>query len=75
MVLRDANKATPLRHTAWEKKCGGTCWKTEQQSQENCPHSQNRDGILQFCCSPEGIARVKICSVETFVKRRKEICV
>lgn len=74
MVLRDANKATPLRHTAWEKIVKGHAGKLNN-SQENCPHSQSRDGILQFCCSPEGIARVKIGSVETFVKRRKEICV
>ena len=35
MALIDANKATPLRHAAWEKKCEGSCWKTEQQTQEN----------------------------------------
>lgn len=35
MALRDANKATPLRHAALEKKCEGACWQTEQQTQEN----------------------------------------
>lgn len=37
MLTRDANKATPLRHTAWEKNMKGPAGKLSNRAKKTVP--------------------------------------